>query len=199
MSKIKVFLDSSAVIAGVISSAGMLGGISQPTQDGVFLEALGSRQTTDPTAFSQKHQGLQNILLRCVFAKEKCPGSFCEGSTTTGAAIPLHAARSLSEFLEVSMPLPILKLSVIFACFIGAKFARLGKLVHLSPSAQFASSLLISTLLREAIKLSKELQQVVEQGLNKIGHWFKVWHTECDFPDIWDLSLPSSRDYILPD
>ncbi len=48
-------------------------------------------------------------------------------------------------------------------------------------------------------EFANELQQVIENGLSKIGYWFKVGYTECDFPDIWDLSSISSRDYILHD
>jgi len=48
-------------------------------------------------------------------------------------------------------------------------------------------------------ELSCELQQVIEHKLSNIGYWFKVGYTECEFPDIWDLSSVSGRSYILPD
>lgn len=45
---------------------------------------------------------------------------------------------------------------------------------------------------------SKELQQFVEQQIDKLGYWFKVRDTECDFPDIWDLTSPDTRAYLFP-
>ena len=91
-------------------------------------------------------------MLRRALAIEDRPPRFSKGLPAGLTAKPLHPFPRLAESLKVLL-LTILKLAVVRAGFIWTKISRFGKLLHSSPSDEFALSLhhLTSTLKRETI------------------------------------------------
>src|SRR3990172_1963833 len=91
-------------------------------------------------------------MFRCAFPIEDRPSGFGKGSTARLTAESLYSLAGFAEFFKVLL-LIVLKLPVVRAGFIWTKVSRFGKLLHLSPSDGFASSLhhSTSTLKRETI------------------------------------------------
>jgi len=67
----------------------VLGGFPQPRQDGIFLNAFGAADTTDPRPFGQQRQTLQAVRLRGLAVVEQRSFSLIKRPPAAGAWKPL--------------------------------------------------------------------------------------------------------------
>jgi hypothetical protein len=119
----------------------VLGRLSQPGQDRIFLKSFGSRQAAEAIAFGQQSQRFEDLVLCRPLAKENGAGRGGKGVTATLALVALDPASGFAELANIRLVLIGLKPPIVGTGFVWTKITWLGKLFHLSPSDLFAISL----------------------------------------------------------
>jgi len=104
----------------------MLGCISDPSQDGVFLVPFDACQTANAASFRHKGQGLDNLALGRATAIEDRPHGFNKGTTAGLALIALSPCLGLAKFDDVMLSLA-LSLAIVDTDLIWTKIACLSK------------------------------------------------------------------------
>ena len=100
----------------------VLGSLAEPSEDGVFLEALGAVKAADTHAFSQERQRLKDVFFLGAFAMEDRAVVLVEGLAAGFAAKTLLALAGFAELDEVAL----VGFAEVGAVLIGAKVAYLG-------------------------------------------------------------------------